>query len=91
VIEKHLRGPSLGHQRKEDVMRELILKMSISIDGFVGGPHGGIRWVFDRDQEATSEPSRPCVSIGVQLLDADTPDYRVKTLHAETLGSRVRF
>src|SRR5579863_8556051 len=28
--------------------------MSISIDGFVGGPDGGITWVFDSDQEATA-------------------------------------
>jgi dihydrofolate reductase len=35
-------------------MRELILKMSISIDGFVGGLDGGIKWVFDSDQEATA-------------------------------------
>jgi dihydrofolate reductase len=33
-------------------MRELILKMSISIDGFVGGPDGGIEWVFGSDPEA---------------------------------------
>jgi dihydrofolate reductase len=34
-------------------MRELILKMSLSIDGFVGGPDGGIKWVFDSsDPEA---------------------------------------
>ena len=35
-------------------MRQLILKMSMSIDGFVGGPDGGIKWVFDSDQEATA-------------------------------------
>ena len=35
-------------------MRELILKMSISIDGFVGGPDGEIKWVFDSDDEATA-------------------------------------
>ena len=35
-------------------MRDLILKMSISIDGFVGGPDGGIKWVFGSDQEATA-------------------------------------
>jgi dihydrofolate reductase len=35
-------------------MRQLILKMSISIDGFVGGPDGGINGVFDGDQEATA-------------------------------------
>jgi dihydrofolate reductase len=33
-------------------MRALILKMSISIDGFVGSPDGGIKWVFNGDQEA---------------------------------------
>ena len=33
-------------------MRELILKMHISIDGFVGGPDGGVKWVFGNDQEA---------------------------------------
>src|SRR5258707_7043314 len=35
-------------------MRDLILKMSISIDGFVGGPDGGLKSVFDSDQEATA-------------------------------------
>jgi dihydrofolate reductase len=35
-------------------MRDLILKMSISIDGFVAGPDRGIKWVFDSDQEATA-------------------------------------
>jgi dihydrofolate reductase len=35
-------------------MRDLILKMSLSIDGFVGGPDGGIKWVFDSDQEAAA-------------------------------------
>jgi dihydrofolate reductase len=34
-------------------MRELILKMSISVDGFVAGPDGGIQWIFDtRDGKA---------------------------------------
>lgn len=33
-------------------MRELILKMSISIDGFVGNSDGGAKWVFDDDQKA---------------------------------------
>ncbi|HXC55075.1 MAG TPA: dihydrofolate reductase family protein [Rhizomicrobium sp.] len=33
-------------------MRELILKMSMSLDGFVGGPEGEIGWVFGADQEA---------------------------------------
>jgi dihydrofolate reductase len=33
-------------------MRELILKMSMSVDGFVGSPDGGVKWIFDKDQEA---------------------------------------
>ncbi len=39
--------------------RELILKMSMSIDGFVGGPNGEIDWLFrsmsDAGREWTSE------------------------------------
>ncbi|MFC5435616.1 dihydrofolate reductase family protein [Rhodanobacter umsongensis] len=33
-------------------MRELILKMSMSLDGFVAGPNGEADWVFGADQEA---------------------------------------
>ena len=33
-------------------MRELVLKMSLSVDGFVGSPDGGIKWVFSNDPEA---------------------------------------
>jgi dihydrofolate reductase len=35
-------------------MRDLILKMSMSVDGFVGGPEGEIDWVFGSDEEATA-------------------------------------
>jgi dihydrofolate reductase len=43
----------LGQGRhEEEAVRDLILKMSISIDGFVGDPDGGIKWVFGSDQEA---------------------------------------
>jgi len=33
-------------------MRELILKMSMSLDGFVAGLGGEIEWIFGTDQEA---------------------------------------
>jgi len=33
-------------------MRELILKMSMSLDGFVAGPGREIEWIFGTDQEA---------------------------------------
>jgi hypothetical protein len=47
-----LARPWVGTRHEEEAMRDLILKMSISIDGFVGGPDGGIKWVFGSDQEA---------------------------------------
>ncbi|MDB4883603.1 MAG: bifunctional deaminase-reductase-like protein [Gemmatimonadetes bacterium] len=35
-------------------MTQLILKMSISVDGFVGGPNGEIDWIFDSMDGATT-------------------------------------
>ncbi|RBL89885.1 dihydrofolate reductase family protein [Chitinophaga flava] len=34
-------------------MRKLIMKMSISVDGFVGGPNGEKDWVFQSSDEAS--------------------------------------
>jgi dihydrofolate reductase len=42
-------NPILSEER---VMRELILAMSMSLDGFVAGPEGEAQWVFNGDQEA---------------------------------------
>jgi len=36
-------------------MRELILKMSISIDGFVASPDGGATWIFDTHDDKAAE------------------------------------
>jgi dihydrofolate reductase len=41
----------LGGLSKEDAMRELILKMSVSIDGFVASPDGALKWIFGNDPE----------------------------------------
>jgi dihydrofolate reductase len=38
--------------REVNLMRELILKMSMSLDGFVAGPAGEVEWMFSGDQEA---------------------------------------
>jgi dihydrofolate reductase len=38
----------------EAAMRELILKMSISIDGFVASEDGGAKWIFDTHDEAAA-------------------------------------
>ena len=35
-------------------MRQLILKMSLSLDGFVGGPNGEIDWIFKSFDEGTA-------------------------------------
>ena len=36
-------------------MRKLVLKMSVSIDGFVGGPNGEIDWILrSLDESVTS-------------------------------------
>ena len=35
-------------------MRELILKMSISIDGFVASEDGGAKWIFDTHDDAAA-------------------------------------
>jgi dihydrofolate reductase len=36
-------------------MRKLILKMSMSVDGFVGGPNGEIDWIFKSMDQSISE------------------------------------
>jgi dihydrofolate reductase len=36
-------------------MRDLILKMSISLDGFVGGPNGEADWVFRTNDEKAAD------------------------------------
>src|SRR5579872_6930246 len=36
-------------------MRELILKMSMSIDGFVGSPDGGVKWIFDTHDDVAAD------------------------------------
>jgi dihydrofolate reductase len=40
---------------KDNTMRKLILKMSVSVDGFVGGPNGEIDWIFKSMDDAAAE------------------------------------
>jgi len=37
------------------IMRKLIMKMSISVDGFVGGPNGETDWIFKSTDEAARD------------------------------------
>jgi hypothetical protein len=41
-----LRRPFVEQGVKGKVMRKLVLKMSITLDGFVGGPNGEIDWIL---------------------------------------------
>ncbi|HUI61675.1 MAG TPA: dihydrofolate reductase family protein [Steroidobacteraceae bacterium] len=54
-------------------MRELILKMSISIDGFVGSPDGGIKWIFDtHDDQAAAWTVRTIWDASLHVMGART-------------------
>jgi dihydrofolate reductase len=54
-------------------MRKLILKMSVSIDGFVAGPHGEIDWIFrSMDDEATAWTVESLWQAGVHIMGSRT-------------------
>ena len=49
-------------------MRDLILKMSISIDGFVSDPDGRNGWMFGTDQEAKAWSVETLWSAGLHIM-----------------------
>jgi dihydrofolate reductase len=54
-------------------MRKLILKMSVSVDGFVGGPNGEIDWLFPSMDEASTQWTVDTVwQAGLHLMGAHT-------------------
>jgi dihydrofolate reductase len=54
-------------------MRELILKMSITIDGFVAGPNGEMDWLFEnRDDAATAWTVSTLWEAGVHIMGSRT-------------------
>lgn len=53
-------------------MRELILKMSISIDGFVAGPNGETEWMFGGDQEAKAWSVETLWTAGLHIMGSRT-------------------
>ena len=54
-------------------MRKLILKMSVSADGFVGGPNGEIDWIFKSyDAGATSWTVDTLWQAGVHIMGSRT-------------------
>jgi dihydrofolate reductase len=54
-------------------MRKLILKMSITVDGFVGGPNGEIDWLFPgMDEAATAWTLSVIEKAGAHLMGSRT-------------------
>jgi dihydrofolate reductase len=54
-------------------MRELILKMSVSIDGFVGSPDGGVKWIFDtHDDQAAQWTVRTIWDASLHIMGSRT-------------------
>ena len=54
-------------------MRKLILKMSISVDGFVGGPNGEIDWLFrNMDESVTDWIVETLCQAGVHIMGSRT-------------------
>ncbi|HWT99626.1 MAG TPA: dihydrofolate reductase family protein [Terriglobales bacterium] len=54
-------------------MRRLMLKMSVSIDGFVGGPQGEVDWVFRHlDDAATAWTVETISHVGLHIMGSRT-------------------
>lgn len=54
-------------------MRKLILRMNVSVDGFVGGPNGEIDWIFKSfDAGATSWTVETLWQVGVHIMGSRT-------------------
>jgi dihydrofolate reductase len=53
-------------------MRDLILKMAISLDGFVCGPEGEIKWVFNADQEAIAWTVQTVSNASLHIMGSRT-------------------
>ena len=53
-------------------MRELILKMSISLDGFVAGPAGEVEWMFSGDQQAIASSVETVWNASLHIMGSHT-------------------
>ena len=54
-------------------MRKLMMKMSISVDGFVGAANGGIDWIFSTtDEAATAWIVGLCRESGLHIMGSKT-------------------
>lgn len=53
-------------------MKELILTMSMSLDGFVSGPGGEIDWIFSGDQQAIAWKLEVVSNAGLHIMGSRT-------------------
>ena len=53
-------------------MREVILTMSMSLDGFVSGPDGEIDWIFSGDQQAIAWKLDVVSNAGLHIMGSRT-------------------
>jgi len=53
-------------------VRDVILKMSMSLDGFVSGPAGEIDWLFTNDEEAVHWSVQSIARAGVHVMGSRT-------------------
>ncbi|RUM22300.1 dihydrofolate reductase [Rhizobium vallis] len=53
-------------------MRELILTMAMSLDGFVSGPEGETEWIFSGDQEAIAWKVENAWNAGLHIMGSRT-------------------
>ncbi|HEY1541718.1 MAG TPA: dihydrofolate reductase family protein [Xanthobacteraceae bacterium] len=60
------------NRHEEEAMRDLILKMHLSLDGFVGGADGGIQWIFGSDQEAKAWTVEFISKAGLHIMGSRT-------------------
>jgi dihydrofolate reductase len=61
-----------SNQREEKTMRELILKMSMSLDGFVSGPDGESDWMFSGDEEAIAWSVKTVSNASLHIMGSRT-------------------
>src|SRR5689334_16861887 len=60
-------------QVEEDDVRKLILRMQMSLDGYVSGPDGGVRWIFDSMDQGLVAWSVETVSrAGLHIMGSKT-------------------
>ena len=65
-------------------MRELILGMSVSLDGFVSGPDGDAKWIFSGDQEAIAWKVENAWNASLHIMGSRSFQYMASVFPTST-------